>query len=86
MSGYGAAAPVYRNPGWPGVIPLPPGEKSPPPGGFTGHSGADPTDADLDVVVDDNWTPAVTMGVRLVSVLDDDAQHIGQAAYIRGLL
>jgi hypothetical protein len=28
----------------------------------------------------------VTLGVRLVSVLDDDVQHAGQAAYVRGLL
>jgi hypothetical protein len=28
----------------------------------------------------------VTLGVRLVSVLSDDLQHIGQAAYLRGLL
>jgi hypothetical protein len=28
----------------------------------------------------------VTLGVRLVSVIDDDAQHAGQAAYVRGLL
>jgi hypothetical protein len=28
----------------------------------------------------------VTLGVRLVSVLDDDTQHVGQAAYVRGLL
>jgi hypothetical protein len=44
------------------------------------------TDADLDRVVDTRWTPPVTLGVRLVSVLDDDMQHIGQAAYIRGLV
>jgi uncharacterized damage-inducible protein DinB len=43
-------------------------------------------DDDLDRVVDDNWDPPVTLGVRLVSVLDDDAQHAGQAAYVRGLL
>ncbi|MBC9732438.1 mycothiol transferase [Nocardioides marmotae] len=41
---------------------------------------------DLDRVVDDSWDPPVTLGVRLVSVLDDDAQHVGQAAYVRGLL
>ncbi len=41
---------------------------------------------DLDRVVDDRWDPPVTLGVRLVSVLDDDAQHVGQAAYVRGLL
>jgi hypothetical protein len=28
----------------------------------------------------------VTLGVRLISVLDDDLQHAGQAAYVRGLL
>ncbi|WP_158883699.1 mycothiol transferase [Amycolatopsis anabasis] len=44
------------------------------------------TDADLDRVVDRNWSPPVTLGVRLVSVLDDDIQHAGQAAFVRGLL
>ena len=33
-----------------------------------------------------NWDPPVTLGVRLVSVLSDDLQHVGQAAYVRGLL
>ncbi len=42
--------------------------------------------ADLDRVVDENWDPPVTLGVRLVSVLDDDLQHVGQAAYARGLI
>jgi hypothetical protein len=42
--------------------------------------------ADLDRIVDENWDPPVTLGVRLVSVLDDDTQHVGQAAYVRGLL
>jgi hypothetical protein len=41
---------------------------------------------DLDRVVDERWEPPVTLGVRLVSVLDDDAQHVGQAAYVKGLL
>jgi uncharacterized damage-inducible protein DinB len=44
------------------------------------------TDADLDDIVDERWDPPVTRGVRLVSVLDDDSQHAGQAAYVRGLL
>jgi uncharacterized damage-inducible protein DinB len=44
------------------------------------------SDDDLDRVVDKNWDPPVTLGVRLVSVYDDDAQHAGQAAYVRGLL
>jgi uncharacterized damage-inducible protein DinB len=44
------------------------------------------TDDDLDRVVDTSWDPPVTLGVRLVSVLDDDLQHVGQAAYVRGSL
>ena len=42
--------------------------------------------ADLDRVVDERWDPPVTLGVRLVSVVNDAGQHIGQAAYVRGLL
>lgn len=42
--------------------------------------------ADLDRVVDERWDPPVTLGVRLVSVVGDDLQHVGQAAYVRGLL
>lgn len=41
---------------------------------------------DLDRVVDERWDPPVTLGVRLVSVINDDTQHVGQAAYVRGLL
>jgi hypothetical protein len=44
------------------------------------------TDDDLDRVVDESWDPPVTLGVRLVSVLDDDLQHVGQAGYVRGFL
>ncbi|NJP44233.1 mycothiol transferase [Actinacidiphila epipremni] len=43
-------------------------------------------DADLDRVVDRRWTPHVTLGVRLVSVIGDDLQHAGQAAFLRGHL
>jgi len=41
---------------------------------------------DLDVVVDERWNPPVTLGVRLVSVVNEVNQHVGQAAYVRGLL
>lgn len=41
---------------------------------------------DLDRVVDTRWDPPVTLGVRLVSVVSDDLQHVGQAAYARGVL
>jgi uncharacterized damage-inducible protein DinB len=43
------------------------------------------TETDLDRVVDDRWDPPVTLGVRLVSVLDDDLEHAGQAALLRGI-
>jgi hypothetical protein len=36
-------------------------------------------------VVDTHWNPPVTASVRLVSVLGDTYQHLGQAAYVRGL-
>jgi energy-coupling factor transporter transmembrane protein EcfT len=39
----------------------------------------------LDEVIDNRYTPPVTVGVRLVSVLVETAQHIGQAGYLRGL-
>ncbi|MET7697672.1 MULTISPECIES: mycothiol transferase [unclassified Streptomyces] len=41
---------------------------------------------DFERVVDERWDPPVTLGVRLVSVLSDDLQHVGQAAYLRGLV
>ncbi|MFE9661082.1 DUF664 domain-containing protein [Streptomyces sp. NPDC005955] len=41
---------------------------------------------DLERIVDERWSPAVTLGVRLVSVLADDLQHVGQAAFVRGVL
>ncbi|WP_433868665.1 mycothiol transferase [Saccharopolyspora sp. CA-218241] len=44
------------------------------------------TDDDLDEVVDPAWDPPVTAGVRLVSVVGDDMQHVGQAAFVRGVL
>lgn len=43
-------------------------------------------DADFDRVVDEAWDPPVTLGVRLVSVLSDDLQHAGQAAFLGGLV
>ena len=44
------------------------------------------TEADLARVVDERWDPPVTMLVRLVSVVDDEIQHAGQAAYVKGLV
>jgi Protein of unknown function (DUF664). len=43
-------------------------------------------DEDYEKVVDTYWNPPVTLAVRLISVIADDLQHAGQAAYVRGLL
>ena len=43
------------------------------------------SDGDLDRIVDTRWDPPVTLGVRLVSTLADCLQHVGQAAYAKGL-
>ncbi|MFH8381448.1 DUF664 domain-containing protein [Kitasatospora sp. NPDC018058] len=37
-------------------------------------------------IVDESWQPPITLGVRLISVIADDLQHVGQAAFVRGLL
>lgn len=41
---------------------------------------------ELTRVVDDSWDPPVTLAVRLISLISDDLQHAGQAAYVKGLL
>lgn len=43
-------------------------------------------DTSMDEIVDRRWDPPVSRGARLVSIVDDAAQHAGQAAYVRGLL
>ena len=42
-------------------------------------------DDDYAVVVDKNWTPPVTAGVRIVSTVIDGAEHLGQIEYLKGL-
>lgn len=44
------------------------------------------TDADLDRIVDESWDPPVTLGVRLVSVINDNTEHAGQAAFVHGIV
>jgi hypothetical protein len=41
---------------------------------------------DLARIVDRHWDPPVTASARLVSIIDDCAQHLGQAAYLLGIL
>lgn len=47
---------------------------------------SDLTDADLARIVDRSWDPPVSLSVRLVSVIADDLQHAGQAAFVRGIV
>ncbi|MEN3345733.1 MAG: hypothetical protein V7635_2309 [Arthrobacter sp.] len=42
-------------------------------------------DEDFDRIIDNRWDPPVTLGVRLVSTIADCLQHVGQAAYAKGL-
>lgn len=45
------------------------------------------SDADLDRVLDEpRFDPLPTVGVRLVSVCEDNLQHAGQLAYLKGLM
>jgi hypothetical protein len=44
------------------------------------------TDGDLSRIVDRAWDPPVTLGVRLVSVISDNLQHAGQAAFVSGII
>ena len=44
------------------------------------------TEAELDRVVDERFQPPVTLAVRLVSVINDDLEHAGQAALIHGVV
>jgi hypothetical protein len=43
-------------------------------------------EADFAHIVDTRWDPPVTLAVRLVSVIADDLQHAGQAAFLRGVV
>lgn len=43
-------------------------------------------DADLDRIVDESYDPPVSLGVRLISVISDNLQHAGQAAFVRGII
>lgn len=80
---YADAAWAYREAGWKGVIPIGnrPEQKSPPPAGYTGYAGVDPSGADVQAWVD-GPEGARNIGLHLppgVYVLDVDA-HSGKPA------
>lgn len=47
---------------------------------------SDLKEADYLKVIDEGWNPPVTLAVRLVSIITDDLEHAGQAAYVHGLI
>lgn len=51
------------------------------------HAYLDALDeAELERVVDTRWDPPVTASVRLVSIVNDCTEHVGQSAYVKGML
>lgn len=73
---YARGAPRYRGAGWRGVLPLPPGQKSPPPKGYTGHDGRWPTDVEIDA-----WISDKPRGSNLVLRVDHGIIGIDVDAY-----
>jgi hypothetical protein len=53
--------------------------------GRTGEYLSTVDGTELDRICDTRWDPPVSVGVRLVSVLNDCFQHAGQARYLRGM-
>ena len=82
--GYAAAAETYRDKGWQGVLPLKRAAKWPPPKGFTGYDGADPSYADIlqwsDLYPDGNLCLRLPDGVIGVDV-DAYGAKTGAAAF-----
>lgn len=63
---FGRAWDAYRRGGWAGVLALPPGRKKPPPYGFTGWAGVDPSRADIQAWLDDpRLGPGANIGLHL---------------------
>lgn len=78
---YAAAAWLYRKAGWQGVIPVGrgPAQKSPPPAGYTGWAGIDPSGADVQTWIDGreaDWNIGLHIPAGVV-VIDVDAYHGG---------
>lgn len=55
-TGYGAAAPTYWARGWRSILPLPRGQKFPPPTGYTGDGASAPSYADIFAWCEDHAT------------------------------
>lgn len=60
---YADAFKVYREAAWPGVLPLPAGRKYPPPAGYTGAAGVDPSFADCQAWAE--GSPGANIALRM---------------------
>lgn len=72
---------LYRKAGWTGVLPLPAGTKWPPPEGFTGWHGADPSGADSQAWIDDfpEYRNTSQLALRMgPTVIGIDVDHYGE--------
>jgi hypothetical protein len=77
---YATAHMIYRRAGWTGPLPLPVGEKGPPPEGFTGWTGAYPSGADSQAWIDDypEYATTAQLGLRMPDgVVGIDVDHYG---------
>lgn len=63
---FGSAARLYRKAGWLGVLPLPQGQKHPPPKGYTGAGKEYPTDKTVEAWIASN--AKANIGLRLAEV------------------
>jgi hypothetical protein len=80
VSDYLAAASIYRRAGWTGPLPLPTGKKWPPPEGYTGWHGHDPSGADSQAWFDDDpiFRGTTQLGLRMPEgVIGIDVDHYG---------
>lgn len=77
---YAEAHLIYRRAGWHGPLPLPAGAKWPPPDGFTGWHGADPSGADSQAWIDDypEYRNTTQLALRMpADVIGIDVDHYG---------
>ena len=40
---------------------------------------------ELERIIDTSYDPPISVGVRMISIINDAMQHAGQAAYVRGM-
>jgi hypothetical protein len=78
---YRTGAPLYLQAGWTGVLPLPPRKKSPPPTGYTGWNGKDPTPKMIEMWMAENvgdYQAASNIAIHMPGgVVGIDVDHYG---------